>query len=57
MSGANRLINNKNTISGNDLTTLKEKLMNGNEAACEAQDAGIPTKIKGSDKKENKYKD
>lgn len=58
MSGVNRLINSKNTVSGNDQQTLKEKLMTANESAAEATNEGIPCKkpIKGSAYKENKYK-
>ena len=33
MSGQNRLINSENTVKGNSLKTLKDKLVNGDQAA------------------------
>ncbi len=41
MSGINRLLNSENTINGNNQETLKEKLMDANNAAIEATTKGI----------------
>lgn len=53
MSGTNRLINSLNTIKGNNLETLKTKLVNGNNSAKEAKE--IPLKNKTSTPKVKKF--
>lgn len=47
MSGQNRLINSDNTANGNNLASLKEKLMDANAVAAEITNSGMKYKVEG----------